>query len=248
MENQKKEPIIIFDNVCLSFGKKQILKNISFEIYKSEIVCIVGLSGIGKSTILNLITKLLYPDSGTITVNADTIGMAFQHAALFNSMTVWENVALALKETTNLSKKEIATRVMDALNIVSMENTINLFPTELSGGMQKRVSVARALALHPDIVLYDEPSTGLDPITAAKLEYDMVRLRDKLNFTSVVVTHDINTIQSVSDRVMILDNGHIVWNGALSEFMNDDSIYPKKFRERKDYNNNNGQGANHGDI
>lgn len=235
--NGNKNAVVIFKDVCLSFGKKQVLDNLSFKIYPREIVTVAGPSGSGKSTILKLIAGLLTPDSGEITVNAERFGMAFQYAALFNSMTVRENISLALYETTKLSKLEIDERVQESLKIVSMEGTEKMYPAELSGGMQKRVSIARALALKPDILLYDEPSTGLDPATSSKLENDMVKLKEQIHVTSVVVTHDIYTIQKVSERVLILDKGKIAWSGTIKEFMEDNSPYPSSFRERKPLEN-----------
>jgi phospholipid/cholesterol/gamma-HCH transport system ATP-binding protein len=231
--NNQQKPVITFKNVCLAFGDKVILKDLSFEVYPKEIVSIIGPSGAGKSTILKLITGLLEPDSGEVTVTVTRFGMAFQNAALFNSMTVWENIALALKETTHMSSKEIKTRVTESLDIVGLAESATMYPEELSGGMQKRVGIARALALHPDILLYDEPSTGLDPATAFKLEDDMLRLREKIGLTSVVVTHDINTVQHVSDRVLILGENKIIWEGAIDEFMTSNGACPRSFRERK---------------
>ncbi len=230
---QNKNPIITIDNVHLSFGDKVVLKDLSLEVYKGEILTIAGPSGSGKSTILKLITNLLAPDSGTIEVKASKFGMAFQYAALFNSLTVWENVSLALFETTNLSHSEIHTRVLEALRIVGLEYTIKMYPEELSGGMKKRISIARALALKPEILLYDEPSTGLDPATASKLEADMVTLKNEIDVTSIVVTHDIGTIKNVSDRVLILDSGKIMWGGTIKEFLTENSPYPWGFRNRK---------------
>lgn len=229
-----QEPIISFKDVKLCFGEKCVLDGLSFDIYPKEIVTIAGPSGSGKSTILKLISGLLSQDSGEISIRAERFGMAFQHAALFNSLTVWENISLPLKETTTMSSEQIHNRVCESLEIVELQHTMNMFPSELSGGMQKRISIARALALHPEILLYDEPSTGLDPPTAAKLEEDMVKLRDKVGLTSVVVTHDVDTIKNVSDRVLILDNGYIVWQGTKDEFLSDNSPYPVSFRERKD--------------
>ena len=231
-EDNENKPIVCFENVFLSFGDKAILKNLSFKVNPKEIVCIVGPSGSGKSTILKLISKLISPDSGKITVKAKRIGMAFQYPALFNSMTIWENVALALEETTDLSFEEIDKKVMKSLKIVKLEHTKDQYPQELSGGMQKRISVARALAIEPEILLYDEPSTGLDPATAAQLESYMVKLRKEISVTSIVVTHDVDTIDNVSDRVLILDDGHIVWEGSITKFQNDHSPYPCSFRER----------------
>ena len=232
--NKEQKSIISFKDVKLSFGKKQVLDGLSFDIYPKEIVSIAGPSGSGKSTILKLISGLIKPDSGDIVINAERFGMAFQYGALFNSMTVRDNISLALKETTNLSSQEIKQRVCESLEIVELEHTINMFPSELSGGMQKRISIARALALHPDILLYDEPSTGLDPPTAARLEDDMLRFRDNIGLTSIVVTHDVETIKHVSDRVLILDKGYIVWQGTNEEFRTYNSPYPVSFRERID--------------
>ncbi len=232
-EDKRKKPIISFIEVALAFGKKEILKGLSFDIYPGEVVTIAGPSGSGKSTILKLICRLLKQDSGEIIINAKRFGMAFQYGALFNSMTVRENIALALRETTNMSKKEIKKRVEESLETVKLKNTVDMHPGELSGGMQKRISIARALALQPDILLYDEPSTGLDPPIAALLETDMLRFREELGVTSVVVTHDVETIKHVSDRVLILDKGYIVWQGTIEEFIKDDSPYPTSFRERK---------------
>lgn len=231
-ENHQKEPIVCFKNVSLAFGPKVVLKDLSFEIYPKEIVSIAGPSGSGKSTILKLVSGLLIPTSGEVTVKAKRFGMAFQRGALFNSMTVRENIALALSETTELSKDEIEERVKESLRIVKLGGTEELYPDELSGGMQKRISIARALALYPDILLYDEPSTGLDPATAADLEKDMVRLRNEIGLTSVVVTHDIATLKNVSDRILILDKGHIVWQGDLETFLDSQDEYPCSFRER----------------
>lgn len=228
----KNKVIISFKNVYLSFGSKQILKDLSFYIFSNEIVCIVGQSGSGKSTILKLICQLIKPDSGNITVNATRLGMAFQFSALFNSMTIWENIALALLETTSLSHHEINERVLEVLKNVGLENVEAMYPDELSGGMQKRVSIARALALHPEIILYDEPSSGLDPATASKLENDMIRLREQIGLTSIIVTHDVNTIEHVADRILILDDGHIVWDDTRENFLIDKSPYPRSFRER----------------
>ena len=233
MPNNQEQPIISFKNVDLAFGKKKVLENLSLDIYPREIVSIAGPSGSGKSTILKLITGLIEPNSGEIIIRAKVIGMAFQYAALFNSLTVWKNIALALQETTNLSTEEIDQRVKDTLKIVKLEHTEEMYPGELSGGMQKRISVARALALHPEILLYDEPSTGLDPATAYELEEDMVELRDQIGVTSIIVTHDIDTIKHISERIFILDKGHIVWQGTNQQFKNDKSAYPCSFRERR---------------
>ena len=232
-DSQKEKPIVSLKDVYLAFGEKEVLKGLTFDVYPHEIVSIAGPSGSGKSTILKLISGLIYPDSGEIMVDAKRLGMAFQSAALFNSLTIWENVALALIETTKLSRKKIDARVRESLDTVGLNGTEEMYPEELSGGIQKRVSVARALALQPEILLYDEPSTGLDPVTSAKLEHDMVSFRDKTGVTSIVVTHVFDTIKNVSDRIMILDDGHIVWQGTKQEFLTNQSPYPCSIRDRK---------------
>lgn len=228
----KNEPIVSFRNVTVSFKHVKVLNELSFDIYPGEIVTIAGPSGSGKSTILKLLSKIIHMDSGEIEIKASRMGMAFQKSALFNSMTIWKNVALALEETTNLSKKEINKRVKNSLEMVSLSHTEKMFPDELSGGMQKRISIARALAVQPEIILYDEPSTGLDPGIASKLEDDMIKLRDKTGATSIVVTHDLDTIKKVSDRVLILYDGKIRWEGVINDFLIDESPYPRSFRER----------------
>ena len=228
----KNEPIVSFKNVCVAFKNTRVLKDLSFDIYPGEIVTIAGPSGSGKSTILKLLGNIIRMDSGEIVVNASRLGMAFQKSALFNSMTIWKKVALALEETTNLSKKKIRKKVKETLEMVSLSYTENMYPDELSGGMQKRISIARALVVSPEIILYDEPSTGLDPGIASKLEDDMIKLRDKTGVTSIVVTHDVETIKKVSDRVLVLYDGKIKWEGTKNEFITDNSPYPRSFRER----------------
>lgn len=229
----KNEIVIEFSDVCLKFGQKEVLKNLSFKVYRGEIVSIAGPSGSGKSTILKIISGLLKPGCGRVVVNSDKVGMAFQYPALFNSMSVGDNVALGLKETTDLNNGEIQQKVEEALRMVNLANTEEMFPGELSGGMQKRVSIARTLVLEPEIILYDEPSTGLDPATASKLEDDMIRLRNEINVTSVVVTHVTETLIKVSDRILILDEGRIVWEGSKEAFLTENTKYPYSFRERK---------------
>lgn len=227
------EVVIEFSDVCLKFGQKEVLKNLSFKVYRGEIVSIAGPSGSGKSTILKIISGLLKPGCGRVVVNSDKVGMAFQYPALFNSMSVGDNVALGLKETTDLANAEIQQKVEEALRMVNLANTEEMFPGELSGGMQKRVSIARTLVLEPEIILYDEPSTGLDPATASKLEDDMIRLRNEINVTSLVVTHVTETLIKVSDRILILDEGRIVWEGSKEAFLTENTKYPYSFRERK---------------
>ena len=226
------DPIISFKDVHLSFGEKVVLDGLTFDVYSKDIISIAGPSGSGKSTILKLISGILKPDSGVIKIKAERLGMAFQHSALFNSITVWENLALPLQETTKVSSEEIDKRIKECLELVGLAHTEDLYPSELSGGMQKRVSIARALAIRPDIILFDEPSTGLDPATASKLEDDIVYLRDQLEFTSVVVTHDVETLKRVSDRILILDKGKVAWLGTEKQFIDNNTPYTCSLKER----------------
>lgn len=226
------DPVISFKDVHLSFGDKVVLEGLTFDVYPKEIISIAGPSGSGKSTILKLISGLLKPDKGELNVKAERLGMAFQHSALFNSITVWENLALPLEETTRLDCDEIDKRIKECLELVGLAHTENLYPAELSGGMQKRISIARALAIRPEIILFDEPSTGLDPATASKLEDDIVRLRDQLGFTSVVVTHDVETLKCVSDRILILDKGKVAWLGTEQQFIENNTPYTCSLKER----------------
>jgi phospholipid/cholesterol/gamma-HCH transport system ATP-binding protein len=213
------------ENVSLAFGEKVVLKNCSLDIVEGAITCIVGLSGAGKSTILRLLDGLLAPTSGRVIVRDQNIAtfseeqligvrqkisLAFQFAALLDSLTVGENVALPLHEHTHLSEAEIRKVVMDALESVGLAHTFDNLPSELSGGMLKRAGFARAIVTRPELILYDEPTTGLDPIVTHLITDIIVKLRQKLNGTAVVISHDLQSIFMMADYVAMLFEGAII--------------------------------------
>ncbi|HTX60307.1 MAG TPA: ATP-binding cassette domain-containing protein [Verrucomicrobiae bacterium] len=213
------------EDVSLAFGEKVVLKNCSLDIVEGAITCIIGLSGAGKSTILRLIDGLLAPSAGNVYVHDQSIAhmseeqlitvrqkisLAFQFAALLDSLTVGENVALPLHEHTHLSESEIRKIVMDALESVGLSHTFDSLPSELSGGMLKRAGFARAIVTRPELILYDEPTTGLDPIVTNLITDTIVKLRKKLNGTAVVISHDLQSIFAMADYVAMLFEGAII--------------------------------------
>jgi phospholipid/cholesterol/gamma-HCH transport system ATP-binding protein len=220
------------DNVRVSYGRKVVMQNLSLDIVDGAITCIIGLSGAGKSTILRLLNGLKRPDSGRVFVKGQdisrlserelipirqTIGFSFQFAALFDSLTIGDNVALPLREHTKLSDKEIDERVSESLETVGLANVESRFPSELSGGMVKRAGFARAVITNPQCVLYDEPTTGLDPIITHILTNTIKKLRDRLNGTAVVVSHDLASIYLMADYVAMLFEGAIIAYGTVDE-------------------------------
>lgn len=215
-----------------AFGGKPVLNGVDLVVHSGEAMVIIGASGCGKSVLLRHMIGLLHPEHGTIRVDGVEIGrlkkkelyrlrkrfgMLFQGSALFDSLTVAENVGLALRQHTKLSPAEIEARVEEKLAMVGMTGSGRLMPSELSGGMKKRVGLARALAMDPDYVLYDEPTTGLDPITADHINDLMVDLKKKLGLTSVVVTHDMVSASKVGDRIAMLYQGRIIFCGTPEE-------------------------------
>ena len=176
--NTKSKAMISLKDIHLSFGERTILDGVNLKVFPGEIATVLGPSGAGKSTIIKIIAGLLEPDSGEVLVKSKKIGFAFQYSALFSSYTVQENLELVLEQTTNLSSREIRLKSEEALELVGLLHVRDHFPSQISGGMQKRVGIARALAIEPDIMLYDEPSAGLDPIVAHKLEEDLKRINE----------------------------------------------------------------------
>jgi phospholipid/cholesterol/gamma-HCH transport system ATP-binding protein len=216
-----------------SFGAEKILDDVSFRIENAESVAIIGRSGGGKSVLLKQIIGLLQPDAGEVLIDGENIvgmderqllrvrrkfGMVFQGAALFDSMTVEENVAFGLRRHEHLTESEIAKRVAKTLEMVDLPDTENKNPAELSGGMRKRVGLARAIIYEPQIVLYDEPTTGLDPIVSDSIDKLIMRVRDHLKVTSIVVTHDMRTARRVGQRVLMLHEKKIHASGTPEEF------------------------------
>jgi phospholipid/cholesterol/gamma-HCH transport system ATP-binding protein len=220
------------EGIGVRYGPKVVMQNLSLDIVEGAITCIIGLSGAGKSTILRLINGLKRPDEGRVFLkNRDistmrerdlvdirqTIGFSFQFAALFDSLSIFENVALPLREHTRLPEPKIRTMVAETLESVGLGNVIDRYPAELSGGMVKRAGFARAVISNPACVLYDEPTTGLDPIITHVLTELIVRLRERLNGTAVVVSHDLDSIFQMADYVAMLFEGAIIAYGTCDE-------------------------------
>ncbi len=222
--------VIRFCGVKKSFDSSVVLDGLSFEVENGEILAIVGPSGTGKSVTLKHIVGLLEPDEGTVEVEGDPrIGYLFQSGALLAWLTVYENVALPLKETTRLKDKEIDAAVMDALRMVGLEDSADKYPGELSGGMQKRAGLARAIVRRADIVLYDEPTSGLDPVTALSIHRLIKKLNSEQGVTSIVVTHDIQGALNLADRIMLLKDGKAVAALKASEFASSDNPTVREF-------------------
>jgi phospholipid/cholesterol/gamma-HCH transport system ATP-binding protein len=213
------------EDVSLAFGDRIVLKNCNLDIVEGAITCIVGLSGAGKSTILRLLDGLIRPNSGHVYLRGQDIchmseeqliparrkiSLAFQFAALLDSLTVGDNVALPLQERNDIPRAEIRQVVMDALDSVGLEHTYDNLPSELSGGMLKRAGFARAIVTRPDLILYDEPTTGLDPIVTGLITNTIVKLRNKLNGTAVVISHDLDSIYAMADYVAMLFEGAVI--------------------------------------
>jgi phospholipid/cholesterol/gamma-HCH transport system ATP-binding protein len=231
-------------NVTKKFGGNNVLDGLSLEIPRGETVVIMGQSGSGKSVLLKIITGLLAADAGEIWFDGTEIsrlgtkevniirrriGMLFQSAALFDSMTVAENVAFMLDQHTNLSKQEISEIVDEKLSLVDLDGVQELRPAELSGGMRKRVGLARALAFNPEVILYDEPTTGLDPVTCTEINQLIRDLHEKLKVTSVVVTHDMHSAFSVATRMAMIHEGKQIAYGRPNEIINIDNPILQQF-------------------
>ena len=226
-------PLIAFENVVKKFNGVTVLDGLSFSVEPGEIFCIVGRSGTGKSVALKHIVRLLSPTSGRVLFEGkdvsascgkelshirSRIGYLFQSGALLAWMTVWDNVALPLRETTALSEDEIAQRTAEALAAVGLTNAAEKYPSEISGGMQKRAGLARAIVRKSDVILYDEPTSGLDPVTAATINELIVKLNRTRSITSVVVTHDIGAALALANHIMLLDKGRCVVCATPEEF------------------------------
>ncbi len=223
--------MIKIKNLHKSFGDRVILNNLNFSIKNGECVAIIGKSGIGKSVLLKHIIGLMKPDSGEIHINdkivnalsfkelqkiRNKISMVFQFGALFDFLNVIENVSLPLKKLTNYSKVEIDKYAKESLIDVGLEGAEYMMPSELSGGMKKRVGIARAISANPEYILYDEPTTGLDPIMTHSINNLIKKIHNEEKLTSIIVTHEMKTVQNVSDRVLFLDEGTIKYDGSPS--------------------------------
>ncbi|GBE04981.1 MAG TPA: ABC transporter ATP-binding protein [Nitrospirae bacterium] len=227
-----------------SFGKLQVLKGVDLKIEAGESVVVIGGSGSGKSVLLKHIIGLLRPDKGSVMVDGLDIaeidkkhlsdvrkkfGMLFQSAALFDSMPVWENVGFGLRRHTHLSDQEIKDISTQKLKMVGLVGINDIMPSELSGGMRKRVGLARAIAMEPEILLYDEPTTGLDPIMADAINDLIIDMREKLNVTSISITHDMASAYKIADRIAMLYNGVIIGTGTPEEIKNTSDPFIKQF-------------------
>lgn len=224
--------MIELKNVTIAFRGKKVLENINLTVFDKEVLVIIGPSGSGKSTLLRLIIGLVKPTAGEIWVDGQEIsgmsedqmntvrkhmGMVFQYSALFDSMSVGENVAFGLRQHTNMTEEEITRTVRRKLRMVGLEGREHAMPNELSGGMKKRVSLARAIAVNPKIVLYDEPTAGLDPIMSSTIDRLIVSTRRLLGVTSVVVTHHMNSAFNIADRIAMIHDGTIIETGTVEE-------------------------------
>jgi phospholipid/cholesterol/gamma-HCH transport system ATP-binding protein len=237
--------MIRIENLSKRFGDKVVLDKLSIEFESGKTTVVLGRSGTGKSVLLKLILRLMDIDSGRIYVdNIDTteyselrmmpvrkkMGMLFQGAALFDSMSVFENVAYTLREHTDMTESEIGERVREKLQFVEMLGTEKLMPSELSGGMQKRIALARAMANNPDYIFFDEPTTGLDPITAQTINELIKRVQVQTGTTVIVVTHDLDSANFVGQKFVLLKDGILSFEGTPDEFMNSENDFVKMFR------------------
>ena len=231
-------------NLYKSFGEKGVLSDISLSVSHGQSLAVVGKSGAGKSVLLRCLIGLVKPDNGTIYVDnklintmnfsqlqkiRSSIGMVFQFGALFDSMTVGENISLALQKLTKLNENEIQQRVHNSLEEVDMAGTENLMPAELSGGMKKRVGIARAIAIKPAYLFYDEPTTGLDPVMTDSINRLIRKFQDTGEVTSMIITHEMRTVYDVADRVLLLHEGRIQYDGSPDTINNVDDPVVQQF-------------------
>jgi phospholipid/cholesterol/gamma-HCH transport system ATP-binding protein len=233
-------------DVHKAFGDKRVLDGFTLDVTEGETMVIIGYSGTGKSVAIKHIVGLLEPDAGEVWVDGLSvpvlprrelyqlrarIGYVFQFAALFDSLPIGENVAMGLRRQDELEEPEIARRVEEALDLVDLPGVQDRFPAELSGGMRKRVGIARAIALRPKYILYDEPTTGLDPVTSAVIDQLMVRMREKLHVTGIVITHDMRSAFTVGTRIAMLYQGRVRWEGAIDAIKSTDDPVVRQFVE-----------------
>lgn len=243
------EAVISLRQLNITFGTHTVLDNIDLDVYKGETLAVLGPSGTGKSTVLRSMIGLLEPNGGQIFIQGEDVsgldedgwnrlrmkmGMVFQYSALFDFLTVGENVAFGLRQHTDKSNEEIQGIVTQMLDLVGLPGTQDLYPAELSGGMKKRVGLARAIAVNPEIVLYDEPTAGLDPIMSRNISRLIKKTQEQLHVTSVLVTHDMQSAFYAADRVAMLYEGHIVAIGTAEEMKNSTNPIVKAFIEGRE--------------
>ncbi len=251
-EPEEKKPaeevILKIENLSVSFGKKSVLKNMNLILNKGENLVVLGKSGSGKSVLIKCIVRLIEADSGTLMVLGEDasalklrelnelrkkVGFLFQSAALYDSMTVRENLEFPLSDLKEMSTDQINERVVEALKNVGLEEAIDKMPSELSGGMRKRVGLARTLILKPEIMLYDEPTTGLDPITSREISKLILDVQKKNKTSSIVITHDIECARITANRVIVLKDGASVAEGTFEELEKSEDEWVRSFFQSK---------------
>jgi phospholipid/cholesterol/gamma-HCH transport system ATP-binding protein len=243
-EKDGSAPVLAVEGVHKSFGSQKVLNGISLAVGRSETLAVLGRSGTGKSVLLRLIIGLEKPDSGSVRIHGQDIaglaldqmggirkkmGFSFQHSALYDSLTVEQNVAFPLLHHKKMSKSERSDRVRALLGEVGMEGSLAKMPSDISGGMQKRVGLARALALEPDILLLDEPTAGLDPISSGEIDDLILKLQEEHHMASIVVTHDLHSAKTIADRLALLDGGNVVIEGNFEELQKSDIEFVREF-------------------
>jgi phospholipid/cholesterol/gamma-HCH transport system ATP-binding protein len=238
-------PVIIVEDLHKSFGSQKVLNGISLSVKRGETLAVLGRSGTGKSVLLRIIIGLEKPDSGSVRIHGQDIaglaldrlgeirikmGFLFQHAALYDSLTVEQNVAFPLQHhKKEMSKSDRTDRVRNLLAEVGMEAAVAKMPSDISGGMQKRVGLARALALEPDILLLDEPTAGLDPISSGEIDDLVIKLQEEHHMASIVVTHDLHSAKTIAGRLALLNQGNVVIEGSFQELQNSDIEFVQEF-------------------
>jgi len=246
-ETKKETPPIQVKTLRKSFGMQKVLNGIDLQVAHGKTLSILGQSGTGKSVMLKILVGLQPPDSGSVLIHGQEIsglslealneirkkiGFLFQNSALYDSMTVEQNVAFPLERHSDLSEAQRKKRVRELLSTVGMEKDLDKLPGQISGGMQKRVGLARALALAPDILLFDEPTSGLDPITASEIDDLILRMQKEQNITSIVVTHDIPSARRVSDRLALMRDGRILIQGTFKDLKESKDSFVVEFLNR----------------
>jgi phospholipid/cholesterol/gamma-HCH transport system ATP-binding protein len=244
-EEDGSAPVVSVEDLHKSFGSQKVLNGIGLSVKRSETLAVLGRSGTGKSVLLRLVIGLEKPDSGSVRIHGQDIaglaldqmgeirkkiGFLFQHAALYDSLTVEQNVAFPLQHhKKEMSKSERGDRVRALLAEVGMEGDLEKMPSDISGGMQKRVGLARALALEPDILLLDEPTAGLDPISSAEIDDLVLKLQEEHHMASIVVTHDLHSAKTIADRLALINEGDVVIQGNFEELQKSDIEFVKEF-------------------
>jgi phospholipid/cholesterol/gamma-HCH transport system ATP-binding protein len=244
-EKGSNAPVVAVEDLHKAFGSQKVLNGISLTVRRGETLAVLGRSGTGKSVLLRLIIGLDKPDSGSIRIHGQDIaglaldqlgeirkkmGFLFQHAALYDSLTVEQNVAFPLQHhKKEMSKAEQGNRVKELLAEVGMEGALEKMPSDISGGMQKRVGLARALALDPDLLLLDEPTAGLDPISAAEIDDLVLKLKEEHHMASIVVTHDLHSARTIADRLALLNEGNVVIEGSFEELQKSGIEFVREF-------------------